>query len=94
MISTPYPTKGTACAAAKVHAKATGIKKFMLLLDLDKRQYHFSDREKSKESKLIPFARYELIKGKWRDKTMLTGNRPKTIIYDEISFAGGTVVRS
>ena len=71
MISNPYPTKGTAKSAAKVYAQENGIKKFLLMLDLDKRQYHFSDQEKDRESKLITFARYELVKGKWRDKTPL-----------------------
>ncbi|TWH49617.1 hypothetical protein [Sporomusa sp. KB1] len=70
MISKPYPTKGTAKSAAKVCAQENGIKKFLLMLDLDKRQYHFSDQE-LKDSKLIVFARYALIKDKWRDKTPL-----------------------
>lgn len=71
MLSKPYPSKGTARNAAKEQAKESGFKKFILLLDLDKRQYHFSDQEKDRESKLIVFARYELVKGKWRDKSPL-----------------------
>ena len=71
MLSNPYPTKGTAKNAAKVYAQENGIKKFLLMLDLDQRQYHFSDQEKDPSSKLIVFARYALIKDKWRDKSPL-----------------------
>lgn len=71
MVSEAYPTKGTARNAAIEQAKESGFKKFILLLDMDKRQYHYSDQEKDKESNLIPFARYEQKKGKWQDKTML-----------------------
>ncbi|MCM0760483.1 hypothetical protein M7775_18170 [Sporomusa sphaeroides DSM 2875] len=81
MISKDYPSKGIARNAAKEYATQNGIAKFLLLLDMDERQYHFSDQEKPIESKLIVFARYELIKGKWRDKTPL----------GRVTTGGGTV---
>lgn len=84
MLSKPYPSKGTACGAAKEYAQQNGIKIFLLLLDLDKRQYHFSDREKPKESNLIPFANYELVRGKWRDRTMIS---------KVVTRRGGTVIK-
>ncbi|WP_094607761.1 hypothetical protein SPSIL_008740 [Sporomusa silvacetica DSM 10669] len=89
MISNPYPTKGTAKSAAKVYAQENGIKKFLLMLDLDKRQYHFTDQEKDRESKMIVFARYALIKDKWRDKSPLGKVASRGGIIKNESFLGG-----
>lgn len=72
MISAAYPTKGTACDAAKKYAEQNKITSFLLLLDFDQRKYHFSDQELPTDSKLIVFGRRKLIKGKWQDK-MPTG---------------------
>ena len=92
MISKEYPSKGTARNAAKEYATKNGITKFLLMLDLDKRVYHFSDQEKPKESKLIVFARYELIKGKWRDKTPIgkVTTSGGTINKETVIWGGGT----
>jgi len=71
MISIPYPSKGTARSAAKEHAEENGLKNFILMVDLEKRKYHFSDEEKAPDPKLIVFARYKLSKGKWQDRPVL-----------------------
>jgi hypothetical protein len=70
LLSKPYPSKGTARSAAIEQAEKSGFRKFVLLIDLVNRVYHFADQE-DEDSKLIPFARYEHVKGKWHDKTML-----------------------
>lgn len=71
MLSKPYPSKGTAKSAAKLYAQQHKLTQFLLMLDLDQRKYHFSDQEKDLESKLIVFARYKFVKGRWQDKTPL-----------------------
>lgn len=81
MLSKPYPSKGTAKGAAKVHAQENGITKIALALDLEKRQYYFTDEDKAPKE-LITFARLELVKGKWRDKTPL----------GKVTCSGGAVV--
>ena len=68
MLSDPYPSKGTARSDAKIHAEQNGLNKFSLMVDLENRQYHFSDEEIKPESKMIVFGRYELSKGKWLEK--------------------------
>ena len=71
MVSCPYPTKGTARSAGKVYAENNGLKDFILMVDLEARQYHFSDEDKAPDPKLIVFARYKLSKGKWQDRPVL-----------------------
>ena len=71
MVSNPYPSKGTARSAAKEHAEKNGLNKFILMVDLNKRQYHFSVEDKAPDPKLIVFARYKLSKGKWQDRPVL-----------------------
>ena len=68
MISTPYPTKGTARAGAKEYAQATGVKKLNLLLDVPGKQFYYSDDTAPAESQMIVFARLEQHGGKWREK--------------------------
>lgn len=71
MISKAYPSKGTARAAAKEHATVNKLKAFILTIDAENRKFHFADEEPAPESEHIVFARYQLTKGKWRDKTPL-----------------------
>lgn len=70
MLSDPYPTKGTAKSNAKIHAEQNGLPRFMLMVDLEKRQYHFSDEKINPDPKMIVFAKYELKKGKWLEKPL------------------------
>lgn len=70
MLSNPYPTKGTAKSGAKDHAEENKLTKFMLMVDLEKRQYHFSDDKINPEPKMIVFAKYEFKKGKWLEKPL------------------------
>lgn len=73
MISTPYPSKGTAKAGAKRYAQENGIKKITLLIDAENRQFHFSDEEKAAAgSKMLIFAKMEQRGGKWQDKLPIT----------------------
>ncbi|AIF52024.1 hypothetical protein [Pelosinus sp. UFO1] len=71
MISNPYPSKGTAKSGAKVYAANKGLTKFILIVDPEKKWYLFSDEDKAPEAKMIVFGRFQLVKGKWRDKTPL-----------------------
>lgn len=68
MISKPYPSKGTARSAAKEYAIENNLTSFTLLIDLEARQYFFNDQDHSPEPKKIVFAKYQQIKGKWRDR--------------------------
>jgi len=70
LLSTPYSSKGTARSGAKELAEKNGWTKFMLLVDLKERQYHFSDESKNPEPKMIVFAKYEFKKGKWQEKPL------------------------
>lgn len=71
MLSNPYPTKGTAKSSAKIYAEDNGLKKFILIVDLENRQYHFSDEEIKPGCKMIVFGRYKFNKGKWLEKPLL-----------------------
>lgn len=71
MLSNPYPTKGTAKNSAKNYAEENGMTKFILMVDLENRKYHFSDEEIKPESKMIVFGRFNFKKGKWLEKTLL-----------------------
>ena len=71
MLSTPYPTKGTAKGDAKIHAEQNGLKEFVLVVDLENRQYHFSTEEVKPSSKMVLFGRYKFSKGKWLEKPLL-----------------------
>ena len=75
MLSNPYPTKGTARSDAKIHAENNNLKEFILMVDLENRQYHFSDEEIQPESKMIVFGRYKLSKGKWLEKPLTKAAR-------------------
>lgn len=71
MLSKPYPSKGTATAAAKEYATKNNITAFMLTIAAESRKFHFTDQEPATSSNQFVFARYRLIKGKWRDKMPL-----------------------
>lgn len=71
MLSNPYSSKGTAKSGAKVYAEHKGLTKFILVVDIEKKQYFFSDEDKAPDNKQIVFGRFQIIKGKWRDKTPL-----------------------
>ena len=71
MLSDPYLTKGTARSAAKLHAEQNGLTTFTLMVDLENRQYHFSDEEIKPGCKMIVFGRYKLSRGKWLEKPLL-----------------------
>ena len=75
MLSNPYPTKGTARSDAKIHAESNNLKEFILMVDLESRQYHFSDEEIQPESKMIVFGRYKFCKGKWLEKPLTKATR-------------------
>ena len=68
MLSNPYPTQGTARSSGKIHAEANGVKEFILMVDLENKQYHFSAEEVEPESKMIVFGRYKFNKGIWLEK--------------------------
>lgn len=70
MLSNPYSTKGTARSAAKIFAQENAITKIALALDIEERVYFFTDELKGHKDKMIIFARYELVKGKWREKPL------------------------
>jgi len=71
MLSKPFPSKGTATAAAKEYATKNNITAFMLTIAAESRKFHFTDQKPAPNSNQIVFARYRLIKGKWRDKMPL-----------------------
>lgn len=71
MLSKPFPSKGTATAAAKEYAAQNSLTDFMLTIAAESRKFHFTDQEPAPNSNQIVFARYRLIKGKWRDKMPL-----------------------
>lgn len=71
MLSEPFPSKGTARAAATEYAAANKLKAFMLTIAAESRKFHFTDQEPAPSSNQLVFARYRLIKGKWRDKMPL-----------------------
>jgi hypothetical protein len=71
MLSNPYQSKTTAKKAAKSHAQDHGLTKFSLIVDIEKKQYFFSDEDKAPELKMIVFGKFQIIKGKWRDRTPL-----------------------
>ena len=70
MISQPYPTKGTAAGEGKLYAIKNRLKKFFLMLDLEKRQFHFTDQEPERKSQLILFVTYKQVKGKWQTEAV------------------------
>ncbi len=72
MLSEPYPSKGTARAAAKEYAAANNLKAYMLTVAASSRKFHFTDEEPGPESQQYVFEKYKLVKGKWRD-VMKTG---------------------
>lgn len=72
MLSEPFPSKGTARAAATEYAAANKLKAFMLTIAAESRKFHFTDQEPDRSSKQIVFARYKLVKGKWRDKHLFS----------------------
>lgn len=84
MLSNPYPSKGTAKSGAKVYAAHKGLTKFFLILDIEKKRYYFSDEESAPKAKMIVFGRFQLVKGKWRDKTPL----------GKVTFSRGGVVKN
>lgn len=77
MLSNPYPSKGTAKSSAKDHAEQNGINTFILMVDLENRQYHFSDEEIKPGCKMIVFAKYKRSKGKWVEKPLLRAKSKK-----------------
>ena len=81
MLSNPYQSRNTARKAAKSYAQAHDLTKFSLMVDIEKKHFYFSDEDKAPDSKWIVFGRFQLIKGKWRDKTPL----------GKVSCSGGVV---
>jgi len=71
MLSNPYLSKGTAKSDAKIHAEQNGLTKFMLMVDLENRRYHFCDEDTNPEPKMIVFSKFKFSKGKWLEKAPL-----------------------
>lgn len=71
MLSNPYQSRTTAKKAAKDYAQVHGLTKFSLLVDVEKKHFFFSDEDKKADPKWVVFSKFQLIKGKWRDKTPL-----------------------
>lgn len=72
MLSVTFPSKGIAKSAAKVFAAENGITRIALAVDLETRQYHYTDKPEDLNKNQIIFARMELVKGKWKDKPLLS----------------------
>jgi hypothetical protein len=71
MLSVPYQSKTIAKKAATKYAQTHGLTKFNLLIDAEKKLFHFADIDQAPEPKKFIFAIFKLVKGKWRDKTPL-----------------------
>lgn len=68
MLSQSYPSKGIAKAAAKIYAQKNGLAHFVLIVDVETRQYYFSDEEQAPGPRMLIFAKMERKKNKWQDK--------------------------
>ena len=71
MISVPYQSKTTAKNAAKNYTQTHELTKFNLLIDIETKLFHFTDTNWEPEPKKFVFAIFQLVKGRWRDKTPL-----------------------
>ena len=66
-ISEGYASKGTARQAAISHAAKSGWTNFCLIVDGASKLFHFSRAGAAVERVQLVFAKYKLVRGKWRE---------------------------
>lgn len=67
MISQGYASKGLARQAGIEHANVNGWTSFCLLVDGTTKLFHFSRAGAAVERVQLVFAKYKLVRGKWRE---------------------------
>jgi hypothetical protein len=70
-VSKPYANAKMAKLAASHSESCKGANKFLLLYDSEKKYIHYVAGDENPDTKLSVLGRYELINGKWRDKSPL-----------------------
>jgi hypothetical protein len=71
ILSNPYPKRSTALAAAKKQERCIASGKILILYNHSKKWFIFVDGEINPDLNMSVAGRYELVNGKWRDKTPL-----------------------
>jgi hypothetical protein len=70
MISIPYQSKTTAKKATKNYAQVHGLTKFNLLIDIEKKLFHFTDTDWEPEPKKFYLAYFSELKVNGKIKSL------------------------